>query len=413
MTTESPEQQRDAQAPAPVPPGSTHPHLGIAILLAMSLALGPLSIDAFLPAFPAMAVDLQVSIHDISLSIAFYVFMMAVGQLIAGPVSDRFGRGLVMLSGLVIFALASALITQTQTLEQLLLWRSVQGFGGGCIAVCVPAIVRDHLSGREAARFFSLIGLILILAPAIAPGIGSVILLHFDWRAIFTMLVLYAAVVWVLLRLIVFTGPRNAPARHEETSILQRYRAVITTRPALRFMFLQTLCFAVMLLFISHSSFIYQEHFGASPTRFALLFGANIILMLAFNLANRRLLLQIDSRVILRWSVTIQACGIVLLVLVMTFAPTLWLFLPAMMITIGAQGAITPNTMACFMEYFPRHGGSAAALLGATQFSIGGLIAIGSTWLPETVMAVILAQAACSLLCLLLVWTGVRKSVGA
>ena len=93
-----------------------------------------------------------------------------------------------------------------------------------------------------------------------------------------------------------------------------------------------------------------------------------------------------------------------LLLLVMTFAPVLWLFVPAMMITVGAMGAITPNTQACFMEYFHQHGGTASALLGATQFSIGALIAMASALLPESVTAVILAQAACSFLCLLLVW---------
>jgi DHA1 family bicyclomycin/chloramphenicol resistance-like MFS transporter len=417
MNLEAQGQQPGAAAPVAdmleQRPGPPHPHLGIAILLAMSMALGPLAIDAYLPAFPAIADDLQASIHDISLSISVYVFVLAIGQLVGGPLSDRFGRGVVMLTGLGIFALASALVTQVHTLEQLLLVRALQAFGGGWIAVSVPAIVRDHLSGQEAARFFSLIGLIMFLAPALAPAIGSSILLQFDWPAIFVMLFLYAIVLGILLRLVVFATPRKPAASHQEISIMGRYRAVISTRPALRFMFLQTLCFAVMLLFISHSSFIYQQHFGASATNFAFLFGANVIFMAAANLINRRLLKSVMAKVILRWSVTVQACGILLLVAVMTLAPNLWLFLPAMMITVGAMGAIIPNTQACFMEYFPRHGGTASALLGATQFSIGGLIAMGSALLPETVLAVILAQAACSMLCLLLVWNHTSNTASA
>jgi DHA1 family bicyclomycin/chloramphenicol resistance-like MFS transporter len=287
----------------------------------------------------------------------------------------------------------------------LLLGRSVQGFGGGWIAVCVPAIVRDHLSGQEAARFFSLIGLMMILAPGIAPGIGSSILLHFDWTAIFVLLFSYAIVLGIMLRLVVFATPGKPPASHAGVPVWSRYRAVLRTRPALRFMFLQTLCFSVMLLFITHASFIYQQHFGASPTRFAFLFGANIIVMMVAVLANRWLLNRIRARDILRWSVTIQAAGILLLILVMLTSPKLWLFLPAMMITVGAMGAITPNTQACYMDYFPQHGGTASALLGATQFSIGGLISAGSALLPETVLAVVLAMAGCSWLCLLLVWS--------
>jgi DHA1 family bicyclomycin/chloramphenicol resistance-like MFS transporter len=388
----------------------SHPHLGIAIVLAMSMALSPLSIDAYLPAFPAIADSLGVSIHDVSLSISIYVLLLAVGQLIAGPLSDQFGRAPVMLGGLGIFALASGLITRVDSNQELMLLRSLQGFGGGCIVVCVPAIVRDRLSGQEAARFFSLIGLIMILAPAIAPGIGSLMLAYFAWPAIFLMLFLYAVTLGVLLQWVVFSGPQPHTRSQDSTATLSRYRIVISTRPALRFLFLQALCFAVMLLFITHSSFIYQQHFGATPKAFALLFGANIIFMMVVNLVNRRLLKTVESRVVLRWAVTLQAVGILLLILVMAFAPTLWLFLPAMMITVGAMGAITPNTQACFMEYFPKHGGTASALLGASQFSLGGLISVSSALLPETVIAVIFAQAACSVLCLLLVWVFGRST---
>ncbi len=389
--------------------GQSHPHLGIAVLLAMSMALSPLSIDAYLPAFPSIADGLGVSIHEVSLSISIYVFLLAAGQLIAGPLSDRFGRAAVMLTGLGIFALASALITRVDSNSELLLLRALQGFGGGWISVCVPAIVRDRLSGQEAARFFSLIGLIMILAPAIAPGIGSLMLAHFNWQAIFVMLFLYAIVLGILLKWVVFAEPQRLAASHPPVPVWSRYRAVITTHPALRYLLLQALCFAVMLLFISHSSFIYQKHFGATPMAFALLFAANIVFMLVANLTNRRLLKSVESKRILRWAVTVQAGGIVLLLLVTAFAPKLWLFLPAMMITVGAMGAITPNTQACFMEYFPEHGGTASALLGATQFSLGGLISVGSAMLPETVIAVILAQAGCSFLCLLLVWVSVDK----
>lgn len=383
----------------------SHSHLSIAILLAMTMALGPFSLDTYLPAFPVMAQSLSVSVHEISLSIPVFVFVLAFGQLVAGPLSDRFGRGFVMLSGMAVFALTSAAISRVQSIDMLLLLRAVQAFGAGWATVCVPAIVRDRLSGPEAARFFSLIGLLMIIAPAIAPGVGSIILLQFAWPAIFILLAIYAFVVVVLLKMLVFSGQHVQPMHNAAVSVWQRYRAVFATRAALRYMFLQTLCFAVMLLFITHSAFIYQQHFGASPTTFSLLFAANIVFMMAANLCNRHFLKTIPAKRILRWSISLQAAGIALLITVMALLPKLWLFLPAMMITIGAMGAITPNTQACFMEYFAEHGGTASALMGATQFSLAGLIAAASALLPETVMAIILSQAAVSLICLLLVWT--------
>lgn len=396
------------------PQGSSasHTHAGIAILLAMTMALGPLALDTYLPAFPAMAASLGVSVHDISLSISGYVFVLALGQLVAGPLSDRWGRGPVMLTGLAMFGLASYLISQTQTLESLLGLRMLQAFGGGWATVCVPALVRDRLSGVEAARFFSLIGLIMILAPAVAPSIGSLILLQFSWPAIFIMLCAYAVLLVLLLKWVLFPSYRASQTSAHAMSVWQRYRAVFATRPALRFMLLQTFSFAVMLLFITHSSFIYQEHYGASAQHFALLFGANIVVMMVANLINRRLLKSYASQRILRWSITLQATGILLLIVISMLWPVLWLFLPAMMLTIGAMGAITPNTQACFMEYFAEHGGTASALMGATQFSVAGLISAASALLPESVTAIILAMAACSLLCLILVWQMPRTTNG-
>ncbi|MFV8819165.1 multidrug effflux MFS transporter [Haliea sp. E17] len=385
-------------------------HVGIAILLAMTMAIGPFALDTFLPAFPAMAVSLGTSVHHISLSISVYVFSLAFGQLVAGPLADRFGRAVVMLSGLGIFAVASLLITWAQNLEELLGLRVLQAFGGGWATVCVPAIVRDRLSGNEAARFFSLIGLIMILAPAVAPSLGSAVLLVWGWRVIFLLLGLYAVAVALLLYFTVFRHHRRSPPADTGLSAWQRYRAVFATREALPYMVLQTLCFAAMLLFITHASFIYQQYYSAGPQFFALLFGANIVVMVFANLSNRRLLRYFPPQQILRWALSIQGVGVLLLVLVSLFQPRLWLFVPAMMITVGAMGAITPNTQACFMDHFGRNGGTAAALMGATQFSIAGLISAGSALLPESVSAIVLAQAACVIPCLALVW--LRRRAG-
>lgn len=387
----------------------SHTHLGVAIVLAMVMALGPLALDTYLPAFPQMAASLGASTHEISLSISIYVFVLSFGQLVAGPLSDRFGRAVIMLSGLGVFGLASLLICRANSLDDLLLLRAIQAFGGGWAMVCVPAIVRDRLSGNEAAKFFSLIGLIMVAAPAVAPSIGSLLLGAFGWVSIFLFIGGYALLMVTLLKLVIFRGASGPLAHTDSISAWQRYKLVFATRPALPFMVLQALAFSVMMLFITHSSFIYQEYFGVSPGVFSLLFGANIVLMLILNLINRRLLDRISAATILRWSLSLQAGGILMLILVMWLAPKLWLFLPAMIITVGAMGAITPNIQACFMEYFAEHGGTASAVLGAAQFSVAGLISALSALLPETVMAIVAAQALCSAGCLWVVW---RSRVG-
>lgn len=381
-------------------------HTGTAVLLAMTMALGPLALDTYLPAFQQMASSFGVSAHQISLSVSLYVFALAAGQLIAGPLSDRWGRAAVMVAGLCLFSGASYMISQSTSLQGLMLCRMLQALGGGATTVCVPALVRDRLSGSEAARFFSLIGMIMILAPAIAPALGSLILSAFSWPVIFVFLSGYALGLVVLLKWLLF-GRLQAPlAEPGGSSIWMRYRSVLSTRPALRYLFLQTFSFAVMLLFITHASYLYQDFFGASESRFALLFAANILFMMAANLVNRRLLRYFSPQQILRWSVSLQAIAVACLLLVSLVHPVLWLFLPFMMMTVGSMGAISPNTLASYMEYFSRNGGTASALLGAAQFSLGGLISGLSTLLPESVPAVVAAQAACAAVCLVLVWQG-------
>lgn len=372
------------------------------LVLAITMALGPLSIEAYLPAFPAMADTLGVGIGEVSRSLSIYIFGLAVGQLVGGPLSDRIGRSRVMYAGLGIFIVACLGITQVDDLTSLLLLRGLQAFGGGWIMVLVPALVRDQVKGREAAKLFSMIGLIMVVAPGVAPSIGSALLALGDWHAIFWFLAIYALGVIPLQARVVLRHAASAikADTHHDDSLLTRYRFVLGTRAALPFIALQAFAFSVMMLFITHASFIYQAHFGQSESAFSLMFGANIVIMLLVNLTNRAVLNRFTSRQILITCLCVQFIGVLLLSLMTWLEVSVWLFLPAMMLTIGAQGAVVPNNQACFMEYFDRHGGTAASLLGACQFGIAGTLSALSTLLPETLGWVIAAMLLCSLVCM-------------
>ncbi len=387
-----------------------HKNLGIAIVLGMTMGLGPFAVDAYLPAFPSIADSLSVNVNEVARSISIYIFTLAIGQLIAGPVADRIGRERVMQAGLGIFALASGMIALADSLNSLLLLRALQAFGAGCTSVCIPAIVRDRMSGNEAARFFTKIGMIMIIAPAGAPAIGSLLLGSFGWRSIFIFLLVYSLLVLIPIKLVIFPRDYHERLTPPATSLWTQYSAVIKTQSALRFMLIQTLAFSIMLLFLTHASFIYQEHFKATPAQFSWLFAGNILVMFGVNLTNGKLLERFQAIEILRMSITLQALAIFLLLLVTAFYPSLWLFVPAMMITVGVLSAIIPNTMACYMDYFQDHGGTASALLGAFQFAVAGSLSVISTLLPEGLEMVILAQASCSAVCLLLVWNRKRPS---
>ncbi|UYG00216.1 multidrug effflux MFS transporter [Halomonas sp. GD1P12] len=368
----------------------------VVLCLAMTIMLGPFSMDTYLPAFPEIGESLGISQQAVSLSVSVYVFMMAVGQLIGGALSDRFGRQRVLMGGLAIFIVASIAIGMAESLEVLLGGRAVQAFGAGWTLVSVPALVRDRVAGRDAAKLFSMMGFIIVLAPGIAPSVGSAILALGSWHYIFFALALYALALVPLLIKVLFTGSgKVSRVKGAEMSLLARYKLVLSTKPALPFIAWQAGSFSVMMMFITYASFIYQGHFEQDASTFSLLFAANIVAMFVFNVLNRVLLSRLPSLRILQLATACQAVGMVLLLAATFLQAPLYLFVPAMMLTIGAVGAISPNIQACFLEFFPTSGGTAAALLGAAQFGIAGILSGLSTVLPHTLGAVVLAMAAC------------------
>ncbi|MCM5704512.1 multidrug effflux MFS transporter [Larsenimonas salina] len=369
----------------------------VVLSLALTMMLGPFSMDTYLPAFPAIGDSLGVSQQAVSLSVSVYVFAMAFGQLIGGALSDRFGRQRILMSGLVIFAVASLIIGQAESLDVLLGGRAIQAFGAGWTLVSVPALVRDRVAGRDAAKLFSMMGFIMVLAPGVAPSVGSTILALGSWHYIFYVLAAYALLLVPLLARVIFTGKgKVSRAKSPQMSLLARYKLVLSTRPALPFIVWQAASFSMMMMFITYASLIYQGHFEQTPATFSMLFAANIVTMLVFNILNRVLLSRLPSLRILQLATCCQAVGMVLLVVAAFMDWPLVAFLPAMMLTIGSMGAITPNIQACFLEFFPTSGGTAAALLGSAQFGIAGLLSGLSAVLPHSLEAIVLAMAACA-----------------
>ncbi len=363
----------------------------------MTVALGPLALDAYLPAFPEIADELGVGHGGVGLTLSAYVGALGLAQLLGGPLSDRYGRQQVLFAGLVVFACAAFMVAQAETLSDMLGWRIVQGIGGAFCAVSVPAIVRDQTSGQDAARLFGLIGLVMFIAPAAAPSIGSALLYFSEWHAIFLMLAGYAALLAVVLHFVLF---RRLPPRQKDqtpiSTLITNYAFVLRHRVTMRFVGLQALCFSAMLVFITHASFIYQEWFGLSNAMFSGLFAANIVAMASMNLLNRRLLNKYQSVQILRACVFLQAIAVSVLVICAWAGAPYWVIAACIIVAVGFMGAIVPNNMANALEFFPHLGGTAAAMLGAAQFTIAGAVsALSATLAGGTLLPIVLVMAVC------------------
>ena len=347
--------------------------LPLPVLLAMLTAISPLAVDMYLPAMAMMASDLHTDIHWVELSVSAYLLGFAIGQLSGGPLSDRWGRKPLIISGLMIFTFTSFLLVSTADLTQLLWLRVLQALGGGLATVNAAAIVRDLFRGADVARTLSMVAMITMMAPLLAPVLGALTLNFSGWRTIFLTLTVYGGIALLLLS---WQLPESHPpaARHKRWP-WQDYQRVITHVRARRILLALSLSYSGMFIFITASPYLYLEHFGQSPERFPWLFGANILVMMTMNRLNIALLNRYHSQVILRAGLILQAVCALLLVLSFTLLPgvSLWLILPLIMVFIGSLGLIGANAIAMVLHHFRDISATANALAGVLQFCGGAL----------------------------------------
>ncbi|HKL78278.1 MAG TPA: multidrug effflux MFS transporter [Gammaproteobacteria bacterium] len=383
-------------------------HFRLALLLGAAIAIGPLAMDAYLPAFPEIAAALGVPAPQVGLSVSVYLAGMAAGHLVGGPLSDRYGRRAVLLGGLAVFVGGSLGIAASTTLGSLLLWRLIHALGAGFCIVSIPAITRDRTSGTESARLFSLIALITFIAPATAPAIGTLILWFTDWPGIFIFLAVYGAAIALLLYLNLFRGtPPAARTREPLHTLLTNYAQVLRHGPAMRLLLVLAMAFSIMMIYITHASLLFQEHFALSKEAFSLIMAGSVAAMAALNVTNRWLLRYWEPMTLLRAAITLQAAALLYLTALSATEPGLALFLPGLILAIATFGAAMPNTFSAFLEFFPHISATATALMGAMRFTIAGLLSALSSMLADgSLLPIVGLMTLCALVGLALVWVG-------
>ena len=352
----------------------------LSFLLAMLVAIMPFAIDTYLPAMTDVAKDLGSSVHLVEKSLSTYLLGAAVGQLIGGSLSDLKGRKPICLIGLCIFILTSVVITQVHQVEWLIGMRMLQGMGAGMATVIVPAMVRDRYVGVQAAQMFATIGIIIMIAPAIAPMFGAVIHDFLGWQAIFVFLLIYGLALLVSMwRFLPSNTPQRTPGEAFWSGVFSRYRSVLKTREAMGFLLLQGFCFSCMFVFLTESTWVYKNYYGLSNKQYALAFMFNIVAMASFNrLTAYRLKKGAQPHKILLSGLAVQfTTGLILAIWCLIALPPFPVMVFLVMTTIGAQGLIVPSNQAIYMSYFSREAGSANAVLGAGM----QMIAFGIGWL--------------------------------
>lgn len=368
----------DTPSPAATRPAPASPPRALRLLVVLGAlsAFGPLSLDMYLPALPALARDFAVPDAGVQLTLTSCLIGLAVGQLVAGPLSDRWGRRVPLLIGLAGYVVASVLCAFAPDAVALTGLRAVQGIAGAAGIVISRAIVRDLYEGAAAARFFSLLMLVNGLAPILAPVVGGQLLRFTSWRGIFLALALTGAV--LLAATVLIVGETLPAARRRRGGLGQTVRSFGAllrdpefVRPALAGGF----GFAAMFVYISASSFVLQKTYGLDPQQFSIVFGVNALGIALLGQGNARLLRSRTPHVLLRAGLALCAAGGGALLLSVLAGLGVAAVLVSLFVLVASVGLIMPNSTALSMSGHPEAAGTASALLGLLQYALGGVTA--------------------------------------
>ncbi|MEV8305797.1 Bcr/CflA family multidrug efflux MFS transporter [Streptomyces flavidovirens] len=368
----------EAETTALSSPSARRTSLLVTLVLGGLTALPPLSMDMYLPALPEVTKSLGSPAATVQLTLTACLAGMALGQLVVGPMSDRFGRRKPLLLGMIVYVVATAICAFAPSTELLIAFRLLQGLAGAAGIVIARAVVRDLYDGVEMARFFSTLMLISGVAPVIAPVIGGQVLRLTDWRGIFVVLtavgVLLTLVVWKWLHETLPVERRHGGGVGEA---LRMMRGLLADRVFTGYTLTGGLAFAALFAYIAASPFVVQEIYGASPQTFSLLFGINSVGLITVGQINGKLLVgRISMDKVLTAGLLLIALASLALLLMTTgvFGEVGLVPVAAgLFVLMSSMGLALPNTNALALMRTPHAAGSASALLGTSSFLIGAI----------------------------------------
>lgn len=345
----------------------------IIFVLALLTAFGPLSIDMYLPALPEIARQFSVELSSVQLSLASFLIGLACGQIFYGPITDRFGRKKPLYFGLILYGVSSIFCASSGSVDGLILFRFMQALGSCAGMVISRAIVRDMYRPHEAARVFSLLMLIMGLAPILAPIIGGVITENFGWRSIFWVLATISLLTLVAVHF--FLEETHASENVSgKTNVFKNYLEVLNDKNFIGHTLSMSLIYGGMFAYITGSAFVFITHYGLTPSQYSWVFGINAFGLIAFSQINGRLLRKNNPEAILKKVYPFAALAGIFLFVIGLFDGPLWGMCVGLFLFILNMGMIAPNAAASALAHQKKFAGSASALMGTLQFVIAAII---------------------------------------
>ena len=347
------------------------------LLLGVMVALGPLTIDMYLPALPNIADDYGVSSSVVQLTLTGTLAGLGLGQLIVGPLSDSLGRRRPLMAGIVLHMVASVLCLFAPNIALLGVARGLQGMGAAAAMVVAFAVVGDLFAESAAATVISRLMLVLGVAPVLAPSLGAAVLLKASWHWVFAVLVVIAG---ALLLLAAMALPETLAVSHRRPlkvrGIAATYVEVLRDVRFVVLVLVAALGMSGLFAYISGAAFVLQDRFGLDQQAFALVFGAGAVALIGATQFNVVLLRRFAPQTIALWALAAaSAAGVVFVGLSVAHIGGLLGFVLPVWAILGAMGLVIPNAPAVALSRHPEAAGTAAAVLGAAQFGLGAAIA--------------------------------------
>jgi len=383
-------------------------------LLATLVALGPLSVDMYLPAMPAMQNAFDTSISKMHLTLSAYLAGFAIFHLICGPLADRFGRKPILMLGTVIFVGACVGCSQSSNINELLLFRFLQGVGACVGPTLARAIVRDIFGPTRAAKALSLIAMLMALAPAVAPTLGGAMLLFLPWSSIFLFLAVYGAISIALVQRYL---PESLPQKQSlhPLAVASNYSLLIKDPFYLLVTIASALMYAALLTYLSSSAFVYITVLAVPVEYFGFIFISGVLGYIIGSGISARLTSRYTSEQLTLQGTALGLAATLLMWLSSTLYPlSIAAYMAPMVLFSTALGLVLPNSMAVALRPFPQIAGTASALLGFIQMAISAvssaLVGLLLTTSPQPMVLTMVTISAISLALNFIMYKRLRRS---
>jgi DHA1 family bicyclomycin/chloramphenicol resistance-like MFS transporter len=363
------------------------------LVLGALVALGPFTVDLYLPAFPDVAAELGVGDAAIQLTLTATMVGFALGQLVVGPLSDALGRRRPLIIATAVHVLASIAVAFAPTIEWVMAGRVLQGIGAAGGGVVAMAMVRDLFGGQQLIRMLSRMALVTGLAPVLAPVIGSQLLAVMDWRGLFLALAAFGVVMTVVAGwLMVETLPAERRGAFEVSAVARRYRHLFADGAFIGVAIVGAATFTALFAYLSASSLLLQDQFGLSPQQYGIVFGINSLGLVIGTQASARLMRVLPPRTVTTVGLTIMMGGAVALLVCGVLDAGILPILISLFFVVAPVGLIMPTVQVTALANHAGEAGTAASLIGALNMGIAGLASplVGLGGISVTSMAVVM-----------------------